>query len=60
MEKVYAPNCGQENDLIGFLYGELNETDALAFQRHLHACSACSTELAGFGGVRESDRKSVV
>ena len=53
MEKVYAPNCGQENDLIGFLYGELNETDALAFQRHLHACSACNTELAGFGGVRE-------
>lgn len=46
--------CGRENDLIGFLYGELNESEALAFGRHLHECSACNTELAGLGPVRES------
>ena len=46
--------CGRENDLIGFLYGELNEVEAIAFQRHLKECAACNTELAGFGEVRES------
>ena len=54
MKEVNAPNCGRENDLIGFLYGELNEVEALAFERHLHECADCSTELAGFGDVRES------
>ncbi|MGH9930806.1 MAG: hypothetical protein ACREA9_16470 [Pyrinomonadaceae bacterium] len=54
MKEVDVPNCGRENDLIGFLYGELNEIEVLAFQRHLHECEACSTELAGFEDVRES------
>ena len=46
--------CGRENDLIGFLYGELNEVDANAFQRHLNDCATCNAELADFGEVRES------
>ena len=46
--------CGRENDLIGFLYGELNEVEAIAFQRHLIACATCSAELLDFGEVRES------
>ena len=54
MKEVNALNCGRENDLIGFLYGELNESEVLNFQRHLHECAACSTELAGFGDIRES------
>ena len=54
MKEVNAPNCGRENDLIGFLYGELNEVEALAFGRHLHECARCSTEFAGFGDVRGS------
>ena len=54
MSEVNAPNCGRENDLIGHLYGELNEVESLAFQRHLHECVTCSVELASFGEVRES------
>ena len=46
--------CGRENDMISFLYGELNEVEATAFQRHLKGCAACNTELAGFGEVRKS------
>ena len=46
--------CGRENDLIGFLYGELNEVETIAFQRHLRECPACNAELADFGEVRES------
>jgi len=46
--------CGRENDLIGFLYGELSEVETIAFQRHLRECAACNTELSDFGEVRES------
>ena len=46
--------CGRENDLIGFLYGELTEVEAIAFQRHLQECATCNAELADFGEVRES------
>ena len=46
--------CGRENDLVGFLYGELNEAEAIAFQRHLQDCTTCNAELADFGEVRES------
>ena len=54
MKEVNAQNCGRENDLISFIYSELNEVEALAFQHHLQECAACSTELTGFGNVRES------
>jgi anti-sigma factor RsiW len=47
-------NCGRENDLIGFLYGELNEIEASAFTRHLKECAACNAELEDFGVVRQS------
>jgi hypothetical protein len=46
--------CGRENDLISFLYGELNEVEAIAFRRHLQDCATCNAELADFGEVRES------
>jgi hypothetical protein len=46
--------CGRENDLIGFLYDELNEVEAIAFRRHLKECGACNAELADLGEVRES------
>ena len=46
--------CGREDDLIGFLYGELNEIEAISYERHLQECTACNTELAAFGAVRES------
>lgn len=46
--------CGRENDLIGFLYGELNEVEAIAYQLHLKECAACNAALADLGEVRES------
>lgn len=54
MREVNAPKCGRESDLIGFLYGELDRVEALSFQRHLNDCATCTTELSGFGAVRES------
>ena len=52
--KIDTVICGRKNDLLGFLYGELNEDEATAFERHLKECDACNTELAAFGTVRES------
>lgn len=54
MREVEAPKCGREIDLIGFLYGELDQVEALSFQRHLDDCATCTTELSSFGVVRES------
>lgn len=54
MREMNTPTCGRESDLVGFLYGELNEVESLAFQRHLNDCATCDTELVGFGAVRES------
>lgn len=54
MKEVNAPICGKENELLGYLYGELSETESLDFQRHAHHCESCKRELAGLHSVRES------
>src|SRR6266545_669178 len=40
MKDEAAPNCGRENDLITFLYGELNDAEARTFQRHMRVCAS--------------------
>jgi len=54
MKEVSAPNCGRENDLIAFLYSELNDVEAKTFQRHVRDCASCNAELAALRDVRES------
>src|SRR5882672_8039504 len=54
MKEVNAPNCGQENDLIAFLYGELNQSETQDFQRHVRECASCNAEFAALSDVRES------
>jgi anti-sigma factor RsiW len=54
MKEVIAPTCGRENDLVSFLYGELNDVEAQTFQRHVRDCASCNAELAAFRDVRES------
>jgi len=54
MKEVNAPKCGRENDLIGFLYGELDDVEAQSFQRHVCDCASCNAELAAFRDVREA------
>jgi hypothetical protein len=54
MRETNTPTCGRGNDLVGFLYGELNETESLVFERHLNDCATCNTELKSFGAVRQS------
>lgn len=54
MKEVNAQNCEQENALVAFLYGELDDVETRTFQRHLSDCAECNAELAGFKGVRNS------
>jgi hypothetical protein len=54
MKEVNIPNCGRENDLLDFLYGEMNDLESRTFQLHVDHCLACSAELAGLKDVRQS------
>jgi len=49
-----APICERGNDLIAFLYGEIDEGAALDFERHLLNCAECESELGAFKQIRSS------
>jgi hypothetical protein len=54
MKEANSDSCAREQELIGFVYGELNEVERLAFQHHLNECASCSAELSGLRDVRKS------
>lgn len=54
MKEVNAKSCAREQELVGFIYGELNEVEARGFQRHLNECVSCSREIASLRDVREA------
>ena len=54
MDEFKAPVCDQANELIAFLYGELNDADAKSFQLHLRGCSLCNQEFVAFSDIRSS------
>ena len=53
-ERSDAQKCDRENDLIAFLYGECNETEARNFEQHLRTCAGCESDLVGFRNIRGS------
>lgn len=53
-EEVTTLNCGRENDLIAFLYGELSDAESRTFQHHMRDCPACVAELTALSDVRDS------
>ena len=53
-ERSSARRCDRENDLIAFLYGEVNEREAQDFEHHLRTCSECQSELSAFKPIRRS------
>jgi hypothetical protein len=46
--------CDRNDDLIAFLYHELDEKDARNFQQHMQQCVSCEREFASFGEIRQS------
>jgi hypothetical protein len=53
-----APICERGNDLISFLYGEIDEDAARGFERdferHLLNCAGCQSDLSAFKQIRSS------
>jgi hypothetical protein len=49
-----GPVCERGNDLIAFLYGELDESVVRDFERHLLNCADCESELDAFKQIRSS------
>lgn len=47
-------NCERNEDLISFLYGELEPPQSRDFQAHLHSCSVCREEASSMGEIREA------
>ena len=45
-------SCERSDELISFLYQELDERAAGDFKKHLANCSSCSRELASFSEIR--------
>lgn len=49
-----APTCKRGNDLMAFLYGEVDDREARDFEHHLRTCGQCKVELSLFRQIRES------
>lgn len=53
-ERTSAMVCERADDLVAFLYNEVNEREAHNFELHLHNCAECSSDLIEFRQLRES------
>ena len=49
----FSRDCARADELMGFLYGELNDVEAKA-GGHLQQCVTCNAELSSFGDIRKS------
>ncbi len=47
-------SCVFAEQIVSYLYGEVNDNEKAAFDVHLFKCSSCTDELAEFGLVRSS------
>ena len=46
--------CERGNDLVAFLYGEIDESASRDFEQHLLSCAECESELGAFRQIRSS------
>lgn len=51
-DKIGNLICERSDDLISFLYQELDEREIRSFEQHLADCSSCSRELSSFSEIR--------
>ena len=51
-DKIGNLICERCDDLISFLYQELDEREIRSFEQHLAGCSSCSRELSSFNEIR--------
>src|SRR5688500_3820807 len=51
-DKIGNLTCERSDDLISFLYQELDERQGGSFEQHLADCRSCSRELSSFSAIR--------
>ena len=54
IERNNVSGCAHANELVAFLYNEVNEADARAFELHLKNCSDCKADLVALRQIRQS------
>jgi hypothetical protein len=53
-EDVEGLSCGREDELVSFLYEEMDDVAARSFRTHMNSCRPCSRQLSAFANVRQS------
>jgi Putative zinc-finger len=53
-ENINNSTCGFAEELVSYLYNELNGADKSRFESHLATCESCADELSGFVLTRNS------
>ena len=48
------PQCEYANELVSYVYGELEDREIQQFKVHLNLCRLCSDELESFGELRNA------
>ena len=52
--KMEEMNCGREEELVGFLYDELDDAAKTRFTHHAESCAGCKSQLTSLTNVRQS------
>lgn len=54
LENNEKSNCGFAEEIVSYLYDEMNLSEKSHFEKHLKNCFTCQDELAGFSKARNS------
>jgi Putative zinc-finger len=54
LDNNYNSTCKFAEDVVAYLYGEIETSEKLRFEKHLADCQSCADELAGFSLARSS------
>ena len=54
LDHNHKSTCKFAEDIVAYLYGEINKNEKLRFEQHLTNCNSCTDELSGFSMVRTS------
>jgi hypothetical protein len=53
-QEMKMQNCPQSENMVAYLYGEVDDAGKKDFEKHLSSCALCTEEMAAFGIVRQS------
>jgi hypothetical protein len=53
-DEVLISNCGRENDVVAYIYDELDAVEKTSFRSHMQDCRTCRAEVGQFNNIHES------